>query len=123
MSNVVAVVGDDISSGGDVGQTKTIDVGVQTAAAAALAVRVAAEAKLAAAEAKEHVRVVQAALDELLAARRRTTLLIAHRLSTIRNADTIAVVNEGAVIEQGTHDELLANTEGLYFNLTLAQSS
>ena len=54
---------------------------------------------------------------------KRTTIVIAHRLSTIRNADKIAVVNEGKVVEQGTHDELLANTEGLYFNLTLAQSS
>ena len=66
-------------------------------------------------------RVVQAALDKLLAQRKRTTLLIAHRLSTIRNADKIAVLKDGVVAEQGTHDELLANPEGLYFNLVLAQ--
>ena len=58
-----------------------------------------------------------------MAKMKRTTIVIAHRLSTIRNADKIAVVSEGKVVEEGTHDELLANSEGLYFNLTLAQSS
>ena len=67
-------------------------------------------------------RIVQAALDEIMTKAKRTTVVIAHRLSTIRNADKIAVLKEGAVVEQGTHDELLANPEGLYFNLVLAQS-
>lgn len=48
---------------------------------------------------------IQQALDELC--RGRTTLVVAHRLSTVRNADEIAVVSRGAIIEQGTHDELI----------------
>ena len=51
-------------------------------------------------------RAVQAALDEV--ARGRTTITIAHRLSTVRDADTIAVLDAGRVVEQGTHDQLVA---------------
>merc|ERR1719353_1957782 len=68
----------------------------------------------------ESERIVQAALDEIMTKQKRTTVVIAHRLSTIRNADKIAVLKEGQVIEEGTHDELLANPEGLYFGLVLA---
>ena len=68
-------------------------------------------------------RVVQAALDELLAARRRTTLLIAHRLSTIRDADSIAVLSEGALVEQGTHDALMEREGGVYRALVQSSSS
>ena len=52
----------------------------------------------------------------------RTTIIIAHRLSTIRNADVIAVVKDGRIAEQGTHDQLMAmNAE--YAKLVEAQAS
>ena len=59
----------------------------------------------------ESEQAVQESLDNL--ARDRTTLVIAHRLSTIRNADRIATVEQGRIVEQGTHDELLARN-GIY---------
>jgi ABC-type multidrug transport system fused ATPase/permease subunit len=61
---------------------------------------------------------VQAALVEALAGR--TAIVIAHRLSTVRRADRIAVVEHGRVVEQGTHDELLA-TGGRYAVLHATQ--
>jgi ATP-binding cassette subfamily B (MDR/TAP) protein 1 len=59
-------------------------------------------------------RVVQAALDELLKEQNRTTIMIAHRLSTIRDADKIVVFSNGAVVEEGPHDALLAKEGGVY---------
>ena len=50
----------------------------------------------------------------------RTTFVIAHRLSTIRDADTILVMNRGQIVEQGTHDELLAR-RGFYYDLYNSQ--
>ena len=50
-------------------------------------------------------KVVQKALDELM--KGRTTLVIAHRLSTVRDADVIMVINDGQIVEKGSHDELL----------------
>ncbi|MBF2063332.1 MAG: ABC transporter ATP-binding protein [Calothrix sp. C42_A2020_038] len=59
-------------------------------------------------------RVVQAAIDDL--SKDRTTLVIAHRLSTIQNADQIAVLDQGRVVEVGTHDSLLQKN-GYYTRL------
>jgi len=58
--------------------------------------------------------VVQKALDELLKAKKRTTVVIAHRLSTIRDADKIAVISRGEVVEEGTHEKLMQNSAGVY---------
>ncbi|RLN94349.1 hypothetical protein BBJ28_00017818, partial [Nothophytophthora sp. Chile5] len=62
----------------------------------------------------ESERVVQASLDRLLALKQRTTIIVAHRLSTIRNADLIAVTEDGAIVEQGTHDQLMQLPNGVY---------
>ena len=61
---------------------------------------------------------VQKAMDKL--AQGRTSFIIAHRLSTIRNADKILVINEGNIIEQGTHDELIEKN-GFYAELYNSQ--
>lgn len=61
---------------------------------------------------------IQKAMDRLM--KGRTSFVIAHRLSTIKNADCILVMNEGDVIEKGTHDELLAK-DGFYANLYNSQ--
>nr|XP_054492163.1 bile salt export pump isoform X2 [Agelaius phoeniceus] len=62
----------------------------------------------------ESEKTVQAALDK--AREGRTCIIIAHRLSTIQNADIIAVMSQGLIIERGTHDELMA-MEGAYWKL------
>eukprot|EP00268_Persea_americana_P023858 TRINITY_DN2336_c0_g1_i1.p1 TRINITY_DN2336_c0_g1~~TRINITY_DN2336_c0_g1_i1.p1 ORF type:complete len:1300 (+),score=246.88 TRINITY_DN2336_c0_g1_i1:299-3901(+) len=60
--------------------------------------------------------IVQEALDRLMVGR--TTVIVAHRLSTIRNVDTIAVIQQGQVVETGTHEELLAKgSTGAYASL------
>jgi ATP-binding cassette subfamily B (MDR/TAP) protein 1 len=51
----------------------------------------------------------------------RTSVIVAHRLSTIRNADSIAVIQEGVIIEEGTHNELVAKSDGAYTRLISLQ--
>ena len=62
--------------------------------------------------------IIQTAMDNLT--RGRTSFVIAHRLSTIKNADLILVMNDGNIIEQGTHDELIAG-DGFYAKLYNSQ--
>ena len=62
---------------------------------------------------------VQSALERLMSGR--TTFIVAHRLATIRTADKIAVIESGAVIELGTHDDLASRKEGLYRRLSALQ--
>ncbi|WP_019615938.1 lipid A ABC transporter ATP-binding protein/permease MsbA [Psychromonas ossibalaenae] len=68
----------------------------------------------------ESERHIQAALDELQ--KNRTSLVIAHRLSTIEHADQILVIDDGKVVERGTHNELLAK-EAIYHSLNKLQAS
>ncbi|XP_075484164.1 ABC transporter B family member 2-like isoform X1 [Primulina tabacum] len=63
----------------------------------------------------ESERVVQHALDRLM--KNQTTVVVAHRLSTIKNADLICVLQDGKIIEQGTHSGLLESKNGAYFKL------
>ncbi|WKZ67930.1 MAG: ABC transporter transmembrane domain-containing protein [Flavobacteriales bacterium] len=67
----------------------------------------------------ESERLVQEALEQLM--KGRTSLVIAHRLSTIRDADRILVLDKGVVAESGTHEELIANANGLYSSLSRLQ--
>jgi ATP-binding cassette subfamily B protein len=62
---------------------------------------------------------IQQSLDRVT--ENRTTFVIAHRLSTVRDADTILVIEDGRIVERGTHEELL-DTDGLYANLWRVQA-
>lgn len=63
--------------------------------------------------------VLQEALERLM--KGRTTVLVAHRLSTIRGVDSIGVVQEGRIVEQGSHSELVARPDGAYSRLLQLQ--
>ncbi|KAJ3680674.1 hypothetical protein LUZ60_016952 [Juncus effusus] len=63
----------------------------------------------------ESERVVQQALDRVM--KNRTSVMVAHRLSTIKNADAISVIQDGKVIEQGSHENLVENKNGAYYKL------
>ncbi|CAH8387034.1 unnamed protein product [Eruca vesicaria subsp. sativa] len=67
----------------------------------------------------ESERVVQEALDRIMV--NRTTVVVAHRLSTVRNADMIAVIHQGKIVEKGSHTELLKEPEGAYSQLIRLQ--
>ena len=67
----------------------------------------------------ESEKFVQVALENMM--QNRTSIVIAHRLSTIQKADKIVVMQKGKIVEQGTHDELLA-IDGMYSKLVLMQS-
>ena len=67
----------------------------------------------------ESERIVQQALDRLM--KNRTTVMVAHRLSTIKNADQISVIQDGKIIEQGTHSTLIENNSGPYYKLISIQ--
>ncbi|MCY7409752.1 MAG: ATP-binding cassette domain-containing protein [Chitinophagales bacterium] len=67
----------------------------------------------------ESERLVQDALEKLM--QHRTTFIIAHRLATVKNADQIIVLDNGTIAEQGTHDELMQNENGLYKKLASMQ--
>ena len=69
----------------------------------------------------EAERLIQDALEHLMAGR--TTLAIAHRLSTVRQADRILVFERGRIVEQGTHEALLARPDGRYRGLYLMQAA
>ena len=63
-------------------------------------------------------RLIQKALQNLLEGR--TSFVIAHQLSTIRNADLLLVLDDGHIVERGTHDELLEQ-KGFYYDLYMSQ--
>ncbi len=67
----------------------------------------------------ESERLVQDALEKLMVGR--TSIVIAHRLSTIRKADQIMVIDNGQIVETGTHEQLIMLENGIYRNLSLLQ--
>ena len=63
--------------------------------------------------------VIQHAIEKLI--KKRTSIIIAHRLSTIKNADSILVLHKGQVAQHGSHDELIRDEDGIYFELQQMQ--
>lgn len=69
----------------------------------------------------ESEKSVQEALDRVMVGR--TTVIVAHRLSTIRNADMIAVVQNGAIVETGSHEDLISRPTSAYYSLVQLQEA
>lgn len=69
----------------------------------------------------ESERVVQDALERIMV--NRTTVVVAHRLSTIKGADVIAVIKNGVVVEQGSHETLMNIRDGAYASLVSLHTS
>ncbi|KAI9196906.1 hypothetical protein LWI28_028001 [Acer negundo] len=69
----------------------------------------------------ESERMVQEALDRIMI--NRTTVIVSHRLSTVRNADMIAVIQNGNIVEKGSHSELLKDPDGAYSQLIRLQET
>ena len=69
----------------------------------------------------ESEKIVQDALDRIMV--NRTTIVVAHRLSTIKNADLIAVVKNGVIVEKGKHETLINIKDGLYASLVALHTS
>jgi subfamily B ATP-binding cassette protein MsbA len=67
----------------------------------------------------ESERLVQEAIIKLM--QNRTSIVIAHRLSTIKHADLILVIDEGRIVERGSHDELIGREDGHYRKLHAMQ--
>ncbi|MFO7852728.1 MAG: ABC transporter ATP-binding protein [Bacteroidota bacterium] len=67
----------------------------------------------------ESERLVQDAIEKLM--KNRTSIVIAHRLSTVQRADTIVVIDEGRIVEEGSHEDLFSNKDGLYTKLYTMQ--
>ena len=65
---------------------------------------------------------IQKTTQDIIRKSDKTMIVIAHRLSTLKNLDRIIVINEGRVIEEGTHEELIAKNNGKYNNLWKLQS-
>jgi ATP-binding cassette subfamily B protein len=68
----------------------------------------------------ETEQAIQAAIDELV--KGRTTIAIAHRLATLRNADRLLVIDDGRIVESGSHDELMALEDGHFAKLVTLQN-
>ncbi|MCF6314604.1 MAG: ATP-binding cassette domain-containing protein [Verrucomicrobiales bacterium] len=67
----------------------------------------------------ESERVVQEALEELM--KGRTSIIIAHRLATVKDADRIVVIKDGMTVQTGTHEQLIAEKDGMYRMLAQLQ--